>query len=117
MPDDNLADEEDLQEYAEKVEEEFLQEGISAESIAQAVGDAAKVKSHLERDIKDQCAYCGQHFPPDENVIEKELYGRIWRFCSEECLDDFREKSNFRDQNLDGTDPEVVVNITKEDES
>ena len=74
---------------------------IDVKSIERAVGAAVSVKSHLEKDEKDQCAYCGQEFPPDEIVIEKEFYGRTWAFCSEDWVEDFREKSNFKDEDLD----------------
>jgi hypothetical protein len=63
-----------------------------------------EVKDHLEKDVEDECAYCGQYFPPDEVVIEKIILGRKWRFCSEQCVKDFQDASNFKDQDLDSGD-------------
>jgi hypothetical protein len=63
-----------------------------------------EVKDHLEKDVEDQCAYCGQMFGPDEIVIVKEINGRKWRFCSEQCYQDFKDASNFKDEDLDSKD-------------
>ena len=62
-----------------------------------------EVKDHLEKE-HDDCAYCGQFFPPDEVVIERTINGRKWRFCSEECYRDFQDASNFKDEDLDAKD-------------
>lgn len=64
-----------------------------------------EVKDHLEKDPDDQCGYCGQYFSPDENVIVKTIHGRTWKFCSEECLRDFRDAADFKDEDLDSKDP------------
>jgi YHS domain-containing protein len=60
-----------------------------------------EVKDHLERDNDDECGYCGQSFGPDEVVIERTVHGKKYRFCSEECLKDFNDASNFKDEDLD----------------
>ena len=88
---------------------------FSSRKIAEAVGAAAKVKNHLEGDHEDQCGYCGQHFGPDDIVIEKEIYGQKWKFCDEKCYNDFLEHSNFQDENLD-EDKGVNVNQDLEEE-
>ena len=70
-------------------------------------GLEVEVKDHLEKDHEDECAYCGQFFPPDEVVIEKTINGRKWRFCCDECYHDFQDASNFKDEDLDSK--EVVA--------
>lgn len=83
---------------------------IHPEDIARAVGAAARIQSYVAKDIEEQCAYCGQHFGPDDIVVEREIYGRKWRFCDENCLNDFKEKSDFQDEDLDGEkDIDVTV--------
>lgn len=84
------------------VEEERV-DGFSDpfESEEESIADIP-IGDHLDPDAIDQCGYCGQHFGPDEIVIEKTILGRLWRFCSEACLNDFRDASDFRDQDLDG---------------
>lgn len=62
------------------------------------------VKDHLKQPKEDECGYCGQVFPPDEIVIEKEIHGMKWRFCSEECYQDFKDASDFKDEDLDSKD-------------
>jgi len=91
-----------------------MDEDVNPDDLAAAVGAAVNVKSHVEKNTTDQCGYCGQHYGPDDVVIERELYGRKWVFCNEECLESFKEHSNFKDQDLDG-DPEIHVNINRED--
>ena len=63
-----------------------------------------EVKDHLEKDHDDECGYCGQCFVPDEIVIEKTINGRKWHFCSEQCLQDFRDAADFKDEDLDAKD-------------
>jgi hypothetical protein len=75
-----------------------------------------EVKDHLERDAVDECAYCGQSFGPDEIAIERTLYGRKWRFCSDQCYQDFRDASDFKDQDLDSDNKELHVNVEDEKE-
>ncbi|MDD9953659.1 MAG: hypothetical protein OXR66_04955 [Candidatus Woesearchaeota archaeon] len=79
--------------------------------IVQAVEEAVQVKNHLEKDHTDKCGYCGQSFGPDDVVIEKELYGRKWVFCDDECYQDFQEKSNFADEDLDGEKDGVRIDF------
>lgn len=90
-------------EYTEKT----LNESPISQEIKQAVGEAVSVKSHVASDEDDVCGYCGQHFGPDDIVVEREVYGRKWSFCDEQCLNDFLDKSDFKDENLDA-DPEDV---------
>lgn len=87
-------------------DEEMLHEEDSSE---------IPVSDHLDPDALDQCGYCGQHFGPDEIVIEKTLLGRMWRFCSEDCLRDFRDASDFRDEDLDGDISDPTANISADD--
>ena len=63
-----------------------------------------QVKDHLERDVDDECSHCGQIFVPDEVVIERIIYGKKREFCSEECLREFQEATNFKDEDLDEKD-------------
>jgi len=60
------------------------------------------VKDHLDEDETAQCGYCGHHFLSGEARILRRLYGREWAFCTEECLAQFKDASNFQDENLDG---------------
>jgi hypothetical protein len=62
-----------------------------------------EVKDHLEKD-HDECGYCGQVFGPEFIVIEKTINGRKWKFCSEECYRDFKDASDFKDEDLDSKD-------------
>lgn len=59
------------------------------------------IKNHLDPDVRTVCAYCGNEFEVDEVVIEKEIHGRTWRFCSEECYRDFLDHVDFQDEDLD----------------
>lgn len=68
--------------------DELLEEGII-------------IKDHLGDDVKDKCGYCGQLFGPEDIVIEKEVHGRKWCFCSEECYRDFLDASNFKDDEFE----------------
>jgi len=65
---------------------------------------AVRVKDHLGKDHDDCCGYCGQFFVPDEMVIEKTIIGRKWKFCSEDCYRDFKDASDFKDEDLDAVD-------------
>ena len=59
------------------------------------------VADHLEKDVKEECGYCGQLFGPDDIVIEKTIHGKQWCFCSEECYHDFLDASNFKDDEFE----------------
>ena len=88
-----------------------------------------EVRDHLRKPPIDECGYCGQAFGPDEIAIEREIYGLHWRFCSDECYRDFRENSNFKDEDLDADRADLQVRVdeskdvddethaTKDDES
>jgi YHS domain-containing protein len=75
-----------------------------------------EIKDHLEKNVEDECAYCGQLFGPDEIAIEKEIHGRKWRFCSDECYKDFKDASDFKDQDLDAEKELAVDPDLQEDE-
>jgi YHS domain-containing protein len=78
---------------------------------------APAVKSHLEKEERRVCAYCGKPFEKGELTIEKEVHGRRWRFCSEQCYQDFMDAVHFRDQDLDGYKQEGNITVgEKEDE-
>jgi|GEM_PF-2532853 len=70
--------------------------------------DGILVKDHLERDVKTVCAYCGQPFEEGEVVIECEIHGRTWRFCSEDHYRDFLDALDFQDEDLDAYEPGTV---------
>lgn len=75
------------------------------------------IKSHLEKEETRVCAYCGRLFAQGEIAIEKEIHGRRWRFCSEECYQDFMDAVHFRDQDLDGYKQEGNITVgEKEDD-
>ncbi len=66
-----------------------------------------EVKDHYDYDVKTVCAYCGKEFEIDENVIEKTIHGRTWRFCSEACLTDFNDAIDYRDDAYDEEDADA----------
>jgi hypothetical protein len=74
-----------------------------------------EVKDHLEKPNEDECGYCGQLFGPDEIVIEREIHGRKWRFCSEECYRDFLDAADFKDEDLDSKDVAEPVHELDDD--
>lgn len=63
--------------------------------------EAVPVDDHLDRDEEIRCGYCGNPFSSHESRIEKEILGRKWVFCSEECLQDFRDASDYKDDDPD----------------
>jgi hypothetical protein len=63
--------------------------------------DDVEVKSYIEANIKDVCAYCKHRFAKNELVIEKEVHGRTWRFCSDACYYDFMDAVHFQDEDKD----------------
>ncbi len=123
MPEDALPDEpatpEDIEEYEEQVEEELLADGddMSPAAIAREAGVHIPVADHVERDEKDVCGYCGQAFGPDDIVVERRVYGRLWRFCDETCMREFLEESDFKDEDLDSdADPQAQPGDDEEEE-
>lgn len=68
-----------------------------------------QVRDHLKTPKDDECGYCGQAFPPDEIVIEREIHGMKWHFCSEDCYRDFLDASNFKDEDLDSKDAQPTL--------
>ena len=75
-----------------------------------------EVRDHMRKPPIDECGYCGQGFGPDEIVIEREIYGQLWRFCSDECYRDFRESSDFKDEDLDEDRSDLQVHASEEKE-
>ncbi len=73
------------------------------------------VKDHVERDVKTQCAYCGATFALGENVIERGIHGRTWRFCSDACLRDFEDALQYRDPEALEEEGEPVVSVGEEE--
>ncbi|MBR9701231.1 hypothetical protein GOV11_05190 [Candidatus Woesearchaeota archaeon] len=94
----------------EAVQKDFEQ----AIDLAKQVKSEIEVKDHVAKDENDKCGYCGQHFGPDDIVVEKEIYGRKWKFCDENCYKEFMDASNFKDENLDA-EQDTQVNIKKQD--
>lgn len=76
-----------------------------------AVPYGVEVKDHLERDVQTICAYCGSVFDIDELVIEKEIHGRIWKFCNDECYHDFMDALDFKDEDLDSYEVGKRINV------
>jgi hypothetical protein len=66
-----------------------------------------EVKDHVQKPSDEECGYCGQLFGPEEVVIEKMIHGQKWRFCSEDCYRDFKDKIDFKDEDLDSKDVPV----------
>jgi len=75
-----------------------------------------EVKSHVERDIKTLCAYCGTQFEIDENVIEKEIHGRTWRFCNDRCLHNFLDAYDFHDPEDSEEEGDTCIRFSGEEE-
>jgi hypothetical protein len=82
---------------ADDIADEF-----TSRRLAEATGVAAKVQSHLAQDAVEACGYCGQFFGPEFVAVERHIHGRKLRFCDENCYAEFNEKTDFRDQDLDG---------------
>ena len=67
------------------------------------------IKSHVEKEFKDVCGYCGKQFQKDEVQVVRTLHGREWRFCSEHCLREFHDAVDFKDEELDDDEKGGVV--------
>lgn len=74
-----------------------------------------EIKDHLEPDVKALCGYCGRNFDAGEVVVEREVNGRKWQFCNQECYDEFMDALHFKDEDLDSYDA-GLVNVGKHDE-
>lgn len=72
------------------------------------------IEDHIAADEEIECGYCGHVFSSHERRIEKIIYGRKWVFCSEECLEDFKDKSDFADENPDVHHAEDFDELTPE---
>jgi hypothetical protein len=81
--------------------------------ISKAHGTA--IKSHVEPEVRDICAYCGREFVHGEVVVRREVNGRRWRFCSEACYQDFLDAIHFRDEDLDAYGEEGNVTVGGEE--
>jgi hypothetical protein len=84
------------------------------EAEAKIEGIDIEIKDHEEKVSEDECNYCGQLFGPEEIAIEKTINGVKRRFCSEECLRDYQEHTNFKDEDLDTAD--IVHHSEDEDD-
>ncbi len=73
------------------------------------------IRDHVEADAVDECAYCGTPFEPNEVTIERVIYGRKWRFCSDLCYHAFRDASDFKDQDLDEDKGGIVEHAAGDD--
>lgn len=78
-----------------------LAKKVKEEIESAASRDDVVVRDHLAKDEEDLCGYCGQHFGPDDVVAKKEIYGRKWQFCDEQCYRDFLDASNFKEENTE----------------
>lgn len=67
------------------------------------------IRNQSEPDVKTVCGYCGREFEIDENVVEKEVNGRTWRFCDEECYKEFLDKLHYRDDSDAEHDPDAML--------
>jgi hypothetical protein len=74
-----------------------------------------EVKDHLERDVKTVCGYCGRVFEIDEVVVEREVNGRMWKFCDQKCYDDFMDALDFTDEDLDSYEAGVAAELDDEE--
>ena len=48
------------------------------------------MKGYEKDGTSAKCATCGKIL--EENIVEKEVEGTIYRFCSEKCASDFEKK-------------------------
>ena len=62
-----------------------------------------QVQDHVAADEEIHCGYCGKSFQGHESRIEKNIYGIKWVFCNEECLESFKDKSDYKDDDPDMT--------------
>lgn len=60
-----------------------------------------EVKDHLDKPKSDQCTTCSKFFKTNELKIEKEINATHYYFCSEECLDKFKEQELWVDEEED----------------
>ena len=72
------------------------------------------VEDNISADEEMECGFCGHVFSIHERRIEKIIYGQKWVFCSEDCLDSFKEKSNFAEEDPDVHHPEDFDELTPE---
>jgi len=74
------------------------------------------IKPHVEPDVEDVCGYCGLLFAPKEIVIEREIHGRKWRFCSAHCLTEFQESIDFKDEEPDPDEKKILLDTDEDEE-
>lgn len=60
--------------------------------------DDLEIKDHEDKPIRTVCGTCGKTFQDEEIVIEREIHGRMWRFCSQQCYNDFNEAIHYVDE-------------------
>jgi len=70
-------DEEEREDMLEDDEITNLEEGV--------------LQGYEEGKTMDSCANCGQAII-DEDFVEEKIEGKIHRFCSTECADEFEER-------------------------
>lgn len=70
------------------------------------------IDDHLAKDEEITCGYCGHVFSSHEVRVEREIYGRKWVFCDDECLQEFLDASDFKDENPDVHHPEDYDELT-----
>ena len=71
-----------------------------------------QVKDHLVTPPEDECGYCSQAFGPDDVVVEREVHGHKWKFCSEECYRDFLDKNDFKDEDRSKSKRNTTISTT-----
>ena len=59
------------------------------------------VHDHLLSEQESVCGYCGYAFSGNESRIEKNFFGVRWVFCSEQCLNNFKDASNYLESEQD----------------
>lgn len=81
-------------------EEESSEEEIYSEEGREALVDDDEIEPWEEGFMEGaesggkgaKCRKCGKILEEMDDVIEKEIDGEIYRFCSDECVDKFEEK-------------------------
>lgn len=66
------------------------------------------IKSHLERDVQTICGYCGKEFRIDEVYVERDIHGRTWRFCNEECYKNFVDAVDYAEPDAEDAPTAVL---------
>ncbi len=83
--DNNMVDEEDGL-YSEEGREELMEEEDEITNV-----DEAFMEGYEEAEKVAECAMCKKML--DRNMIEEEMNGTVYRFCSSKCASQFEEKN------------------------